>query len=132
LNAPTFNVTEYVRSTSETETFPIQFSIRITTADGCFVEQPITINNIFCGIQKGISPNGDGANDYFDLELLDVEKLSIFNRYGLEVYQKNNYKTEWIGRCNDGKELPTGTYYYVIHFRNSEAKTGWIYINREN
>ncbi|MFY7743285.1 MAG: gliding motility-associated C-terminal domain-containing protein [Flavobacterium sp.] len=132
LNAPTFNVTEYVRSTSETETFPIQFSIRITTADGCFVEQPITINNIFCGIQKGISPNGDGANDYFDLELLDVEKLSIFNRYGLEVYQKNNYKTEWIGRSNDGKELPTGTYYYVIHFRNSEAKTGWIYINREN
>lgn len=132
LNAPTFNVTEYVRSTSETETFPIQFSIRITTADGCFVEQPITINNIFCGIQKGISPNGDGANDYFDLELLDVEKLSIFNRYGLEVYQKNNYKTEWIGQTNDGKELPTGTYYYVIHFRNSEAKTGWIYINREN
>ena len=132
LNAPTFNVTEYVRSTSETETFPVQFSIRITTADGCFVEQPITINNIFCGIQKGISPNGDGANDYFDLELLDVEKLSILNRYGLEVYQKNNYKTEWIGQSNDGKELPTGTYYFVIHFRNSEAKTGWIYINREN
>jgi|GEM_PF-1277936 len=130
-NSSTFNVTEYIRSTPETETFPLEFTIRATSIDDCFVEETISIPTIFCGIQKGISPNGDNLNDFFDLALLDVEKLSIFNRYGRKVYSLNNYTNQWYGQTDDGKELPSATYYFAIEFRSGESKTGWIYVMRE-
>ena len=90
----------------------------------------VTING--CVIQKGISPNGDGSNDYFDLTNFDVRNLDIFNRYGRKVYNKPNYSNEWYGQSNKGEELPDGTYYFVIEFNNEPTKTGWIYIIREN
>lgn len=130
-NSSTFNVTEYIRSTPETETFPLEFNVKATSVDGCFAEETISIPNIYCGIQKGISPNGDNLNDYFDLALLDVEKLSIFNRYGRKVYSLNNYTNQWYGQTDDGNELPSATYYFVIEFRSGESKTGWIYVMRE-
>jgi gliding motility-associated-like protein len=74
---------------------------------------------------------GDGKNDFFDLESLNVTKLSIFNRYGSKVYTKDNYSNEWFGQSDKGDELPDGTYYYVIELLNESSKTGWIYINRE-
>lgn len=83
-----------------------------------------------CAIQKGISPNKDGLNDFFDLEAYNVDKLEIFNRYGILVYSKIGYENEWYGQSDTGNELPDGTYYYVISFADKETKTGWIYINR--
>ena len=63
---------------------------------------------------------------------MNVSELEIYNRYGVKVYSKGNYTNEWIGQADNGNELPDGTYYYVISFTNNqEAKTGWIYINRE-
>jgi gliding motility-associated-like protein len=61
-----------------------------------------------------------------------VKHLNIFNRYGQEVYSKDNYTNEWTGQTNKGDELPTGTYFYMIELMNGESKTGWIYINRQN
>ena len=84
-----------------------------------------------CAIQKGISPNGDGLNDNFDLAGYNVSKIEIFNRYGTIVYSKTNYQDEWYGQSNNGNDLPDGTYYYVINFTDKETITGWIYINRE-
>ncbi|MBF0694666.1 MAG: gliding motility-associated C-terminal domain-containing protein, partial [Flavobacterium sp.] len=81
--------------------------------------------------QKGISPNGDGYNDYFDLVGQDVRLLEIFNRYGRTVYKKKNYSNEWYGQTDKGDELPDGTYYYVMERGSGETLTGWIYINRE-
>jgi gliding motility-associated-like protein len=81
-----------------------------------------------CQIQKGISPNGDGLNDYLELV---ANKVEIFNRYGKEVYTKLNYNNDWRGQFNGGGEMPDGTYYYVIELVSGDKKTGWIYINRE-
>jgi gliding motility-associated-like protein len=92
-------------------------------------ELTVTVDN--CTIQKGISPNGDSLNDYFDLSSYNVSKLQIFNRYGKEVYSKSNYTIEWKGQANNGNALPDGTYYYVIDFKDMDSKTGWIYINKE-
>jgi gliding motility-associated-like protein len=88
-------------------------------------------NGTLCQIQKGISPNGDGLNDNFDLTGLNVKKLEIFNRYGRKVYSYSNYVDQWYGQSDKGDELPTGTYYFVIERDNVEAKSGWIYINRQ-
>jgi gliding motility-associated-like protein len=80
-------------------------------------------------IPKGISPNDDSINDSFDLRALMVDHLTIFNRYGLRVYEKNNYLNEWKGQDNGGKLLPTGTYYYYIKTNFGSEKTGWVYLN---
>jgi gliding motility-associated-like protein len=87
-------------------------------------------NGTLCVVQKGISPNGDGSNDYLDLTGLNVKKLEIFNRYGKKVYSYSNYTNQWYGQSDNGNELPTGTYYFVMERDNVEAKSGWIYINR--
>uniref|UniRef100_UPI002629791E CUB domain-containing protein n=1 Tax=Flavobacterium sp. TaxID=239 RepID=UPI002629791E len=127
-----FDVTSYLLSTSVNETLPITFYLTITRADGCSTTKPIDITNVYCGIQKGISPNNDTLNDSFDLTLLNVDKLEIYNRYGMKVYAKSNYVDEWKGQSDKGDDLPDGTYYYVIQFKNNQpTKTGWIYINRE-
>ena len=89
------------------------------------------VENVYCDIQKGISPNNDGKNDFFDLTRLNVKQLTIFNRYGTKVYSRSNYVKEWTGRADNGNELPDGTYYYVIHRDGVDAITGWVYINRQ-
>lgn len=93
-----------------------------------------------CTISQGISPNGDGFNDILDLTFLNdrtgIKKLQIYNRYGSQVYEQNNYTNQWNGQSNDGKDLPTGTYFYVIDLAGEDAvygqqATGWIYLTRE-
>jgi gliding motility-associated-like protein len=98
--------------------------------DGCEKTEPITILNTFCKIPKGISPNGDEYNNAFDLSNFDVKKLKIFNRYGMRVYEQENYKDEWHGQSFVG-ELPTGTYYYVVELSSGKQATGWVYLMRE-
>ncbi|RLD25901.1 MAG: hypothetical protein DRI54_03925, partial [Bacteroidetes bacterium] len=85
---------------------------------------------------QGFSPNGDGINDYF--EILDVEKypnakLTVYNRWGAEVYHSNHYSNDWDGRATNtlfGSDvLPAGTYFYILELGNgSEPYTGYVYI----
>jgi gliding motility-associated-like protein len=107
------------------------YSVTVTTAEGCIGIATVAIQDTSCFIQKGISPNNDGLNDTFNLATLDVRKLTIYNRYGQEIYGKSNYISEWGGQDSNGNELPTGTYFYMIERNNGEQLTGWIYINRE-
>uniref|UniRef100_UPI00374DE1B8 gliding motility-associated C-terminal domain-containing protein n=1 Tax=Flavobacterium sp. TaxID=239 RepID=UPI00374DE1B8 len=130
-NSPYFDVTSYLDSTSLEEQVPISFNVTVTTPQGCYKTEIFTIDNMFCSIPKGISPNGDNNNDFFDLRLLNIRNLSIFNRYGIKVYSKDNYTNQWMGQTDSGTELPDATYYYVIEFDdNQPTKTGWVYINR--
>ena len=102
------------------------------TVNSCTIIEFISIQRLPCTIPKGISPNNDGDNDTWDLSGLNVERAQIFNRYGVEVYSKSNYISEWDGKTNSGQELPTATYYYVVALQSGEIKTGWVYLNRAN
>ena len=131
-NSSTFDVSAYVNAASQIATFPQTFTLTVTSVEGCTKTKSYTVETIYCNIQKGISPNADTKNDFFDLALLDVKRLSIFNRYGVKVYSKQSYVNEWYGQADDGKELPDATYYYVIEFNGAaSAKTGWIYVNKQ-
>ena len=117
---------------SEAGVYTCIVSIPNGTESSCSTTQTYNATDIGCEIPKGISPNGDGLNDSFDLTGFNVAKLSIFNRYGTSVYSKTNYKNEWTGQSNSGNELSDGTYYYVIELKNGgNTKTGWVYINKE-
>ena len=82
-------------------------------------------------IPKGISPNGDGDNDYLDLEGYFISKIVIYNRYGTEVYSKKDYVNEWYGQNNNGKLLPAGTYFYTVEVQGVPYKSGYIQVIRE-
>lgn len=86
---------------------------------------------------KGFSPNGDGINDTWVIENIDDfpnGKVSVFNRWGMKVFEAQNYSNDWDGVSTEGggnKRLPAGAYLYVIETNDSEfpPKQGWIYIN---
>ena len=96
----------------------------------CSTNDQIMVTSLACSIPKGISPNGDNSNDYFDLSAFEVENLKIFNRYGREVFSEFDYKKEWYGQDFKGSLLPAGTYYYVVVLKSGESKTGWVYLQR--
>lgn len=96
----------------------------------CKEEARFVIRYNDCPIPKGISPNGDGLNDAFDLSQHGATKVQIFNRQGTEVYSyTGNYTNQWNGKTSSGKDLPSGTYYYVIH-AFEKTRTGWVEISR--
>ena len=128
-NENTFDVFSYVSSLGSTS-YPIQFSV-LVDKNGCQTTESFTVYNVSCNIPKGISPNGDGSNDEFDLTGFNVRKLEIFNRYGTQVYSRNNYVKEWRGQSDKGDDLPDGTYYYVIYRDGVKTATGWVQINRQ-
>jgi gliding motility-associated-like protein len=109
------------------------YSIEVTFNDtGCSSTQSQEVIQLeSCFIPQGISPNGDGLNDSFDLGNFRVTKLEIYNRYGLLVYQKTNYVDEWVGQTDQGDELPVGTYFYSVSFEDKESETGWVYLQKE-
>ena len=109
-----------------------QYSVKVVS-NGCNGYASFTPDSVTCVIQKGISVNStpDGLNDCLDLQGYNVDKLTIFNRYGMKVFSQKNYTNQWCGQSDNGDNLPDGTYYYVIERTNGETKTGWIYINKE-
>ena len=129
-NEATLNVTEVLNAVAA-PVFPMTFTLTVTTPEGCTETGNVVVLSTFCAIQKGISPNNDNKNDFFDLVGLNVKHLTIFNRYGTKVYSYANYSNQWYGQSDKGDELPSATYYYVIEFDGQSSKTGWIYINRE-
>ena len=95
--------------------------------DACdqLIDQTVNVPN-------GFTPDGDGINDKFVVVGLDSytsKALTIYNRYGIMVYETNNYQNDWDGSSN-GSELPDGTYFYILELNGSETKSGYVYINR--
>jgi gliding motility-associated-like protein len=57
-----------------------------------------------------ITPNQDNKNDYFVIDPgLQNASLQVYNRWGVKVYNNQNYKSTWNG---DG--LPAGVYYWEL------------------
>ena len=109
-----------------------EYTLTVTNSDGCSKANTINVAATLCSIPNGVSPNGDGLNDSFDLSGFDgVKKVKIFNRYGMVVFEQDNYVSEWKGQDKKGNELPSATYYYVVHLDDGTAKTGWVYLLRE-
>lgn len=125
-----FNVEEYLAQNPSLN-LPLIFELSVGL-NGCDSTSNYTVDNNPCQIiPRGISPNNDGLNDTFNLTGFGVRKITIFNRYGVEVFSfSGNYTNQWKGQTDGGKDLPDGTYFYSLETTNGN-KTGWVYINRE-
>lgn len=82
----------------------------------------IKVNIKSIKISEVLTPNGDGHNDFFNIENIEFfpdNELLIFNRWGNQVYGMKSYKNDWNGSSNStGKTgsgvLPAGTYFYLL------------------
>jgi len=105
--------------------------IKKTNEFGCEDVKSFVLFVENCSYPKGISPNGDGDNDYLDLTYNNVQDLKIFNRYGKLVYQHGKgYKRQWVGQDSSGKILPSGTYFLHVKTKNAEYQD-WIQLLHE-
>jgi gliding motility-associated-like protein len=89
------------------------------------VLKEILIPNVF-------SPNGDGINDNWvirHIEDYQQATLDIFDRYGKLIYRSNSGALPWDGTIN-GKQVPAGTYYYVIKLDSSKVLNGSVTVLR--
>ncbi|GGD44760.1 gliding motility-associated C-terminal domain-containing protein [Muriicola marianensis] len=96
---------------------PDDFEI-ITFGSLAVAEELLTLDNYY------VSPNGDGINDFLEipeLELSPNNRLEIYDRRGLKVFQMDNYQNEFTGISNVDNlvlnrniGLPEGLYFYII------------------
>lgn len=67
-----------------------------------------------------------GVNNIFKPSItfndLKGYSMSIFNRWGEEIFVSNDYETGWDGKKN-GKECPAGGYAYLIKFNGLDGFT---------
>ena len=104
-------------------------SLVVENANGCvdslssFIliesDGTITLPNIF-------TPNGDGDNDRFvPFEAFPGNwQLTIFNRWGVEVFTTSNLSQGW-----NGEGSASGTYYWVLKPRDGqqgESRAGYV------
>lgn len=83
----------------------------------------VTIRNeIFRSVfpTNAFSPNGDGENDllqFSDDSVIDNSELWIYNRWGDQIYHRENYRNNW-----DGGGYPDGVYFYVLQVGETVLK----------
>ena len=83
-------------------------------------------------IPSAFSPNNDGNNDRFSIKGISIVKhITIFNRWGKPVYERNNYVASnnsngWDGSFK-GEPLPAGAYTY---FAEMECPTGGVFVRK--
>ena len=104
-------------------------------------------------VHNAFSPNGDGKNDVFvidgidDLTCYPENTVEIYNRWGILVFETNNYNN--ITNAFDGNSrgrttvkqsdgLPTGTYFYIVTYKSLDGnnviqnnkKEGYLYLSK--
>jgi gliding motility-associated-like protein len=97
------------------------FVVKGTGRNSCYAFDTLTVNvtatghNLFV-VPNAFTPNGDGHNDCFGITRwgdVQIEELSVFNRWGLRVFTTRNPSECWDGSYK-GRPQPSGAYVYAI------------------
>ena len=106
------------------------------------IEDYLDADRCNLGLSKGFSPDNDGNNDYWHINGIQNHpdnEVRVFNRWGNEVFFMRSYNNEekvWRGETNGRyvvgrKEVPDGTYFYVIDLGDgSKPLSGYVIIKR--
>lgn len=103
------------------------YTVKVGSAEGCYVEDTITVlflggsgNTLF--IPNAFSPNNDGLNDQFRAFFPGVKKFQmlIFNGWGEKIYETTDISKGWDGFYK-GRKQGTDVYVYLV---NAEGVCG--------
>ncbi|MDO5655595.1 MAG: PKD domain-containing protein [Flavobacteriaceae bacterium] len=121
---------------------PGMYTVHIRSLAGGCIGTGMT--TLILNISNIITPNDDGMNDYFRIPFMDsfrdeagnvqASYFSIYNRYGKLLFSdtSSNEKTEfiWNGKSN-GRNLPSGDYWYILKLADGRSATGHITIKHQ-
>jgi gliding motility-associated-like protein len=91
------------------------YTVQVVDQNGCVAEAQIFMEFIDIEIPNFFTPDGDGMNDLWipeNLEGFPEILIKVYDRYG-RVVAEVTAANAWDGTY-EGKELPTGDYWYVI------------------
>jgi gliding motility-associated-like protein len=116
------------------------YSISVYDANHCLQNNDIIILTLdesdedCIRIPAAFSPNGDGFNDLWQIDHLELYRrvlIQIYNRWGQLLYEAGWNDELWDGKYN-GNPVPTGAYIYYINLGTNSKKplTGTVTIIR--
>jgi gliding motility-associated-like protein len=113
--------------------------IQVSDRDGNILTKTFEIRRVRKSVSditvfNSFTPNGDGVNDTWgipDLRFYQGVTIRVFERSGLQVFVTNNPDHRWNGTHN-GKELPVGSYYWVLEVQETgESRRGILNLIRK-
>jgi gliding motility-associated-like protein len=99
----------------------IEYLLTVTDINGCKDTDNVKINvlvEFVLKVHNVVTPNGDTYNDTWIIDNIEAypdAEVAVFNRYGMEVFNKTGYLNDW-----NGDDLPDGAYYYVITIKSND------------
>jgi len=128
---------------TSTTTYTVSAMTNATCAAGIPVGAMVTVKVKECDSMKifvpnVFSPNGDGTNDQFYFTTTGISTLaySIYDRWGILLFNGTNISSTWDGRAKSGEQVPDGTYFFTYNAQTMEGKTlkgnGFIQLLRGN
>ncbi|MGI4762869.1 MAG: gliding motility-associated C-terminal domain-containing protein [Janthinobacterium lividum] len=112
-----------------------RYVLTVTSPAGCAVSDSVDVRDplptddcIARRVPNIITPNGDGQNDTFVLGglLAPSWSLTIFNRWGREVFQQASYDNGWAA-----PGLAGGIYYYLLlNPATGTRLRGWVLVSK--
>lgn len=96
-----------------------------------FTTEGPDVADITANIPKFFTPNNDGINDRWTINSLDninVISVSIFDRFGKLIKQLSSNQ-QWDG-TNNGRDLPSDSYWYAIKLANNSKVIGYFVLKR--
>lgn len=74
-------------------------------------------------VPNSFSPNEDGLNDVFLSNSYEIDgwNLTVFNRWGSQVFQSKSALEGWDGKFN-GKSVEMGSYYWTLIYKNESGR----------
>lgn len=116
---------------SDVGTYELSWTIVNGTCDE--VSDLVQINIGDLAIFNGFSPNGDGVNDEFILNMsgLHSSKLIVIDKWGgLVIEIDGTDELKWNGENKNGKPVQAGTYFYIIKEEGLPDRKGYIELRR--
>ncbi|MBC7390657.1 MAG: gliding motility-associated C-terminal domain-containing protein, partial [Opitutaceae bacterium] len=114
------------KNAANTGSLPIKtgfVKVTVTNSSGCIARDSIELkkkDKLF--IPNALIPGTNDQNAFWGIkgtENYPHIDIKVFNRWGTLVHEQTGYSKPWDGTIN-GKDLPTGTYYYVIRDNSFE------------
>lgn len=96
--------------------------LKIQDLNGCS-KSDLEMDLFVLGYPPYFTPNGDGYNEYWNINCNDIvnAKITIFDRYGKLIKQFESSELGWDGTFN-GKDLPSTDYWFTIEYESNGQK----------
>ena len=121
-----FITTSFIKPGTARDMYAGEYVATVTDAHECVTSDTVVVGYTYESclvIPNAFSPNGDGFNDYWMIEGLELypnAEIRIYDRWGTRVYYSPNAMDDpWDGTF-DGRVLPIDSYHYIIDLQTDD------------